>query len=118
MKRFLAIYTGSPNSLETSGWNRLSDDERRQREAKGIEAWVDWAQRNAANIVDDGGPLGRTKRVSSDGIADIRNAMTGYVVVQAESHEAAAKLFETHPHFTLFPGDGVELMECLPTPGR
>jgi hypothetical protein len=38
------------------------------------------------------------------------------VVVQVESHEAAAKLFEKHPHFTLFPGDSVEIMECLPMP--
>jgi hypothetical protein len=31
---------------------------------------------------------------------------------------AAAKLFEGHPHFTIFPGDGVEVMEVLPIPGR
>ena len=42
--------------------------------------------------------------------------MTGYIVVQAESHEAAAKLFEGHPHFSIFPGDSVEVMECLPIP--
>ena len=43
--------------------------------------------------------------------------MAAYTVVQAESHEAAAKLFLNHPHFTIFPGDGVEIMECLPIPG-
>jgi ribosomal protein S17 len=37
-------------------------------------------------------------------------------VVQAESQEAAARLFEHHPHFSIFPGDGVEIMECLPIP--
>lgn len=31
-------------------------------------------------------------------------------------HEAAAKLFENRPHFTIFPGDRVEVMECLPMP--
>jgi len=54
--------------------------------------------------------------VSNSGIADTRNNLAAYTVVQAESHDAAAKLFEGHPHFTLFPGDGVEIMECLPTP--
>ena len=44
--------------------------------------------------------------------------MTGYVIVQAESHEAAARLFENHPHFAIFPGDSVEIMECLPLPGQ
>src|SRR5687767_1041828 len=42
-----------------------------------------------------------TKRVSPDGISDTRNAMTGYVIVKAESHEAAARLFEDHPHFSI-----------------
>ena len=65
-----------------------------------------------------GGPLGKTKRVSAQGIADTKNAMTGYVIVQAESHEAAAKMFERHPHFTIFPGEAVEIMECLPIPVR
>jgi hypothetical protein len=48
----------------------------------------------------------------------MKNALTGYVIVQAESHAAAAQLFENHPHFTIFPGDSVEIMECLPLPGQ
>jgi hypothetical protein len=44
--------------------------------------------------------------------------MTGYVIVKAESHEAAAKMFEKHPSFSIFPGDGIEIMEVLPIPGR
>ena len=43
--------------------------------------------------------------------------MTAYVIVQAENHEEAAQMFEGHPHFTIFPGEAVEVMECLPIPG-
>ncbi len=43
--------------------------------------------------------------------------MTGFIVVQAESHEEAARMFEGHPHFAHFPGDSVEVMECLPISG-
>ena len=43
--------------------------------------------------------------------------MTGYTVVRADSHESAAKLFEKHPHFTIFPGEAVEIMPVLPIPG-
>jgi hypothetical protein len=64
-----------------------------------------------------GGPLGRTKRASASGVSDMRNNLTGYTIVQAESHEAAAKMFENHPHFAIFPGDSVEIMEVLPIPG-
>jgi len=73
---------------------------------------------NAAAIVDQGSPLGKTKRASAQGITDIKNSITGYVIVQAESHEAAARLFENHPHFSIFPGDSVEIMEFLPLPGQ
>ena len=83
----------------------------------GIKAWMDWGAANAAAIVDQGSPLGKTKRASAQGVSDSKNALTGYVIVQAESHEAAARLFESHPHFTIFPGDSVEIMECLPLPG-
>ena len=43
--------------------------------------------------------------------------MGAFTVVRAESHAAAAKLFERHPHFTIFPVDSVEIMPVLPIPG-
>jgi N-dimethylarginine dimethylaminohydrolase len=87
-----------------------------KREQEGKAAWGKWVQDNAKSIVDIGSPLGKTKRTDMHGISDIRNALAAYTVVQAESHEAAAKLFQNHPHFMIFPGDAVEIMECLPIP--
>jgi hypothetical protein len=114
MKTFLAIYTGSPASMDA--WKALDADTRAARERAGIDAWKQWVAANAGALVETGGPLGRTKRVSTAGIADIRNQMAAWTVVRAETHEAAAALFTGHPHFTVFPGDGVEVMECLPIP--
>jgi hypothetical protein len=116
MKKFMAIYTGSAASESRAEWDRLDEQERSRRQATGMKAWRDWRAAHQAAIVDSGGPLGRTKRASRQGIADIRNNMAAYVIVQAESHEAAARLFEGHPHFAIFPGDAVEIMECLPVP--
>jgi hypothetical protein len=118
MKKFLAIYTGSEAALERSGWNKLTEDKRKAAQAEGIKAWMQWGTTHSATIVDQGSPLGKTKRASPEGIKDMKNNITGYVIVHAESHEAAAKLFENHPHFTIFPGDSVEIMECLPIPGQ
>jgi hypothetical protein len=115
MKTFLAIYLGTPDMM--GDWNRLPEAVRLERQTAGIRAWHAWQTQHQALIVDPGGPLGRTKAVSPAGIADVRNAMTGYVVLRAESHEAAARLFEGHPHFSIFPGTAVEIMECLPIPG-
>jgi hypothetical protein len=118
MKKFLAIYIGTAAALEKARWDELDEETRKALDAAGVEAWEEWATANSAAIVDQGSPLGKTKRASSQGITDIRNSMTGYVVVRAESHEAAARLFENHPHFSIFPGDSVEIMECLPSPGQ
>ncbi|HEX7037583.1 MAG TPA: hypothetical protein VF210_17570 [Pseudomonadales bacterium] len=116
MKRFLAIYTGNADARQRSGWDALDPATRGEREQAGMTAWGAWMERNQRRIVEAGGPLGRTKRVTAAGIEDFRNQMTGYVVVEAESHEEAARLFENHPHFAIFPGEGVEIMECLPIP--
>ena len=115
MKNFLAIFTGSPEAMEA--WKSLDAAQREAKEKAGMEAWKVWVEQHQASIVDHGAPLGKTKRISASGIADIRNNMTAYTVVRAESHEDAARLFEGHPHFTIFPGDAVEVMEGLPMPG-
>lgn len=114
MKKYMAVFTGSPDAM--AGWQALDATERQRREAEGMQAWKRWVEDNAQAIVDNGAPLGKTKRVTRDGIADTRNNLAAYTVVQAESQEAAARLFENHPHFAIFPGDGVEIMECLPLP--
>jgi hypothetical protein len=118
MKKFLAIYIGTEAALERAGWKQLDEKQRKQRDAAGFKAWMEWGTANAATIVDMGTPLGKTKRASPEGITDIKNNMTGYVIVEAESHEAAARLFENHPHFAIFPGDSVEIMECIPLPEK
>jgi hypothetical protein len=114
MKRFLAIYIGSEAAQQRSHWNTLTEDERKTRQRAGVDAWSAWGHKHAAVIVDQGSPLGKTKRAAPEGLTDIKNVMAAYVIIEAESHEAAAKLFEQHPHFTIFPGDSVEIMECLP----
>lgn len=116
MKTFLAIYTGSLNSEHYSNWKELSEAQQQERETSGIAAWVNWVRKNRESIVEMGAPLGATKRVSREGIVDTKNSMTAYAVVKASSHDEAAKLFLNHPHFTIFPGEAVEVMECLPLP--
>ena len=114
MKRYLAVFTGSPAAM--ASWDTLTEAERQQRQAKGVAAWKKWASENAGSIVEMGGPLSRTKLVSKGGISDIRNNLAAFTVVQADTQDAAARLFVDHPHFTIFPGEGVEVMEILPIP--
>ena len=109
MAKFMALYTGEPDS------DRAPFDQ--QMIAAGMAAWQAWSARYKDQIVEFGGPLGKTKRVNKNGVADGSNNIAAYVIVEAESHDAAARMFENHPHFAIFPGDGVDIMPCMPVPG-
>ncbi len=111
MPRYTALYTGSPDA-STSGAAHQTPE----TEAAGVAAWGKWMGDYSAAIVDEGAPLGVTKRVTNERIADTHNRIAAYVIVEAPSHEVAATMFINHPHFAIFPGDGVEVMECLPMP--
>jgi hypothetical protein len=115
---YLAIFVGSKTSPRAQAWQALSDAERLAKQQQGMAAWGAWMEKHHAAIVDGGGPLGKTMRVSAQGIANISNDIGAFVVVRATSHEAAAKMFEGHPHFTIFPGEAIEVMPVLPIPGR
>ncbi|KAB2764298.1 hypothetical protein [Brucella anthropi] len=108
MPRFLAVYT--INSEDLASFRRLSKAEQDAVDAKGIAQWMAWEERNAAVILDRGGMVGKTTRVTKHGITEAKNPFCGYLVVEAETADAAAKLFQDHPHITVFPGDGIDIM--------
>ena len=64
-----------------------------------------------------GAGVGKTKRVTAQGVADARNDIMLYAIVEAESHDAAARAFEGHPHFGI-PQASIDLMplSSLPDP--
>jgi hypothetical protein len=112
MPKFLAVYTGSAEASAAAG--TPSPD----TIARGMAAWTKWMSDHAKSVVETGGPLGKTLKVSKRGTQAISNNLAGYVIVEAASHEDAAKMFENHPHFSIFPGEGVEIMPVLPVPTR
>jgi hypothetical protein len=114
MKNFLAIFCGTPAAM--GEWNKMDAATQKTRMGEGMAAWMAWKEKHAVSMVDAGTPLGKTKRIDKNGIADTSNNISGYVIVKAESHEAAAAMFTNHPHFSIFPGDSVEVMPCTEIP--
>ncbi len=114
---YLAVFHGSKSSPRRAAWDALSESERRAKEREGIAAWKAWVEKHQAALITMGGPLGKTKKVTPRGIEDTSNDVGAFTVVRADSHEQAAKLFEKHPHFMIFPGDAIEIMPVLPIPG-
>jgi hypothetical protein len=111
MKKFMALYMASGPEFE----NMMKNSTPEQRK-KGMDAWMKWMNANRASIVEGGAPLGKTKRVDSNGASNTKNEVGGYSVVQAESHDAATKIFgKDHPHLQM-PGAWIEIMEIMPIP--
>ena len=111
MPRFLAVYTMKPEDL--ARFRAMPKQEQDAVDAIGLKQWGEWEERNAASFPDHGGMVGKTLRVTKDGVAPAQNTFCGYIVVEAATIEDAARLFEGHPHFMIFPGDGVDIMPFL-----
>jgi len=114
---YLAVFLGSRTSAQWKAWDALSEAERNAKGQQGMAAWKAWVEKHQGAIVTMGGPLGKTKQVDTGGINDVSNHMGAFTVVRAASHEDAAKMFAGHPHFSIFPGERVEIMPVLPIPG-
>ncbi len=115
---FLAVFLGSKTSAKMAAWNALPEAERRAKEQRGHRRLEGLGREAPGALVDHGRPArqdqeGRRQAASTD----ISNEMGAFTVVRAASHEAAAKMFENHPHFAIFPGERVEIMPVLPIPG-
>lgn len=115
MPRFLAVYTMTRADL--ARFRAMTKADQDAADAKGLAEWEAWDARHAEAIIDAGGMVGKTTRITPDGtIAPATNDFCGYLVVEAESAEAAAALFADHPHIGTFPGDAVDIMPLLTGP--
>jgi len=113
VKKFIVLYKASPADFE-----KMMKSSTPAEQQKGMEAWGKWMQANQKSIVEGGAPLGKTKRVDQKGVTDTRNDLGGYSVVQADSHDAAAKIFaKDHPHLQMMPGSWIEVTEIMAMPG-
>jgi hypothetical protein len=102
MEKFLVLYMAPVASMEEMMKNMTPEQAQASR-----DEWGSWMKERAGNFVDMGGPVGKTKRVTANGITDTKNEVAGYSIVQAASHEDAAKMFENMPQI---PGGYTDVM--------
>ncbi len=89
-------------------WLEMPEEERKLAELEMQSQWNEWMANHKDVILESAG-VGKPKRVTADGIEDSRNDIMMYSFVEAESHEAAAEMFENHPHFGIL-GSWIEVM--------
>jgi hypothetical protein len=112
MKKFMVLYMASGPDFE-----KMMKNSTPEQQKKGMDAWMKWMNENKSSIIDGGAPLGKTKRVDANGASNIKNEIGGYSVVEAETHDAATKIFgKDHPHLQM-PGAWIEIVEIMPLPG-
>src|SRR2546423_14587880 len=109
MKKFFALFM-IPSSVADEWKKNTKPEEMKAASEKMMREWENWSKAHQRNLVDKGAPLGKTKLVSTKKISDVKNDLNWYTIVEAESHDAAAKLFEDNPHLQI-PGSSIEVME-------
>ena len=68
-----------------------------------MDAWGKWFESIGDRIVDAGSPLGPGKEISHSGTKEMphdKAAITGYVVINADSMDDAVKIAKTCPIIT------------------
>ena len=94
------------DQLQMGGWNAMPEAERKAKEQEGMAAWKGWVEKHQGAIVEPwAARSARPRRSTARASPTSANEMGAFTVVRAASHEAAAKMFENHPHFAIFPGE-------------
>jgi len=110
MKKFVALYMAP-----VAGLDEMRKNTSPQQMKEWNESWMKWAKSHEKSFVDRGAPAGKNKRVAKDSVRDVRNEVTGYSVVQADSHEDATKIFQDNPMLQM-PGAYIEVLEYVEMP--
>ena len=109
-KKFLVLYLVPTQVL--GDWAKTDPEKRKPAEEKMRKDWDQWMRANAS-LLRVTEAAGKTKAATAAGIADIKNDIMLYSIVEAESHEAAATAFANHPHLTI-PQASIQVMEVRP----
>lgn len=88
---------------------KTDPETRKTAEAKMRADWEKWMAEHSAMVLSSEA-AGKSKRVTAKGVADHRNEIMLYALVEAETAEAAAMAFTTHPHLGI-PEASIEITE-------
>jgi hypothetical protein len=109
MAKFFVVYRVPVETMLEWRKNTKPEEMKAQGEKLGKDMMA-WTEKNSAALVDRGQPLGKTKRLTAQGVQDISNDLNYYCIVEAPSHEDAVKLFTDNPHLQI-PTSYLDIME-------
>ncbi|MFN0030983.1 MAG: YciI family protein [Flavobacteriales bacterium] len=112
MKKFIVIYHAPFSAAQQMA------SATKEEQAKGMEGWMNWAQKCGNQLVDMGAPLMGGQALATNGASSNSNKdVTGYSVLQANDMKEAISLLQGHPHLAYGAACTIEVHEAMPIPG-
>ncbi len=113
MKKFLVVYHAPIDAMAQT------TNVTPEQQAKGMEAWMTWAQKCGSHLLDMGSPLMNGQQLSpGGGVSSSSKNVAGYSILQAENMEEAKALLQGHPHTSGWNADAtIEVHETMQLPG-
>ncbi|HEV3223771.1 MAG TPA: hypothetical protein VGZ90_12875 [Puia sp.] len=113
MKKFLILYKAPLDAMAQTA-NMTPE-----QQAKGMEAWMQWAKKCGDRLIDMGSPLMNAHQISpGDKITTSKNHIAGYSILEAENIDGAIVLLRGHPHTSGWNAEAIiEIHESMPLPG-
>lgn len=112
MKKYIVLYHAPTDAMKQMA------SVPKEEQAKGMEAWMQWAKKCGSQLVDLGAPLANGLALLPNGQSkNSDKSVAGYSVLQAENMEQAKVLLQGHPHLGWNAGCSIEVHEAMPLPG-
>jgi hypothetical protein len=113
MKKFLILYSAPVDAMAQT----LAATPEEQ--AKGMEAWMNWAKKCGDQLVDLGSPLTNARVLRPAGKNEAgKSQIVGYSILRAENMDALVGLMQGHPHIAGWSPDAtIEIHESMLLPG-
>jgi hypothetical protein len=109
MKKFVVIYRVPVETMQEWKKNTNPEEMKAQGEKLGKDMMA-WTAKHEKSFVDKGMPLGKNRRMTSEGAKDVTNDLNYICVVEAESSTEVEEMFKDNPHFAI-PTSFVDIME-------
>ncbi len=111
MTKFIVLYHATGDAM------KQIEETTPEEVKKGMDAWMQWAEKCGDALVDLGNPLGNGQKVTQGGSSPSDKGVVGYSILEADSMDAAKALLEGHPHLGWNAGCEIEVHEAMPLPG-
>lgn len=112
MKKFIVLYHAPIDAMKQT--ENASPEEQK----KGMELWMQWAQKCGDKLVDLGSPLMSSQQVEPGGKTKNSNSdIVGFSILQADNMKEAIALMQGHPHLGWNAACSIEIHETMPLPG-